>query len=70
MNGCKALACNKAAPNGDRSKVIAISAAATDRDARRGISAGSYAYLAKPLNVAKLLRVIKSAIVESAPEIE
>jgi CheY-like chemotaxis protein len=42
--------------------VIAISAAASSRDAERGLAAGFHAYIAKPINVAELLDSIESVV--------
>ncbi|HEY6036186.1 MAG TPA: response regulator, partial [Kofleriaceae bacterium] len=42
--------------------VIALTAAAADRDRRRGLDAGFHAYLTKPVDVDELIATIRKAV--------
>jgi PAS domain S-box-containing protein len=59
MNGLQALRELRKDPTTQQVPVIAISAAASERDKQRGLSAGFCAYLTKPVNVDEFVAVIR-----------
>jgi len=65
MNGLQALRVLRNDPATQQVPVIAISAAASERDKQRGLRAGFFAYLTKPVNVDELVAVIRSVLVST-----
>ena len=59
MSGIEALRCLKADPATRPIPVIALSAAALERDRQRGIAAGFRRYLTKPIDVDALIDVLE-----------
>jgi len=51
MSGLDALRALRAAPETKEIPIIALTAAASERDKQRGTQAGFYRYLTKPVNV-------------------
>lgn len=64
MDGVSAMRHLQASPLSRDIPVIAISAAATKQDIRKGIMAGFRAYLTKPLQVTDVIEVIKQVLAE------
>ena len=60
MNGIEALRQLRAAPETATIPVIALTAAATERDRQRGIQEGFYRYLTKPVDVDDFIQVCES----------
>jgi PAS domain S-box-containing protein len=60
MNGIEALAAIRAEPAIAAIPVIALTAAASERDRHRGAQAGFYRYLTKPVQVEELLGALES----------
>ncbi len=65
IDGYEALGVLQNDPITQRIPVVAVSANAMKYDVEKGINAGFYAYLTKPLDVRKLLFVLNSAMAES-----
>jgi CheY-like chemotaxis protein len=65
MSGLDALRALRAAPETSRTPVIALTAAASDRDRERGEQAGFYRYLTKPLRVDALEAALEELLVSS-----
>jgi PAS domain S-box-containing protein len=63
MSGIEALQALRAAPETKDIPVIALTAAATDRDRQRGLEAGFYRYLTKPVDVDELVAALESVLV-------
>lgn len=63
MSGVDALRAVRAAPETSRIPVIALTAAASERDRQRGIQAGFHRYLAKPVKVDELMSVLEELLV-------
>ena len=66
MSGLDALRVLRATPETRSIPVIALTAAASDRDRQRGVQAGFYRYLTKPVQVDELVATIE-AVLASAP---
>jgi CheY-like chemotaxis protein len=62
MSGLEALNRLRAGEATSRIPVIALTAAASERDKARGIQAGFYEYLTKPVKVDELLRAVESVL--------
>ncbi|MDH5750488.1 MAG: response regulator, partial [Rhodospirillales bacterium] len=62
MNGYEALMLLKASPETRHIPVIALTARATESDIEKGKRAGYFEYLTKPIDIAKTLETIRSAI--------
>jgi PAS domain S-box-containing protein len=60
MSGLDALRALRAAPETKAIPVIAMTAAASERDRQRGIEAGFYRYLTKPVNVDEFVAAIEA----------
>jgi PAS domain S-box-containing protein len=68
MNGYDAVRLLKSWPETKDIPVIALSAEAMHRDARRATAAGFYRYVTKPVNVPELIALLETLLVpESAP---
>jgi CheY-like chemotaxis protein len=65
MSGVEALRALRAAPDTKDIPVIALTAAASDHDKRRGIQAGFYRYITKPVKVDELLTVLEAILTPS-----
>jgi PAS domain S-box-containing protein len=65
MSGLDALRALRAAPETAHIPVIALTAAASERDRQRGIEAGFYRYLTKPVKVDELIASVESLLVPS-----
>ena len=61
MSGIDAMMALRKDPDTSHIPVIALTAAAGDRDRRRGVEAGFHAYLTKPVDVDELIAVIRAA---------
>jgi CheY-like chemotaxis protein len=62
MSGIEALAALRADPQTRDLPVIALSAAASERDKQRGIQAGFRRYLTKPVRVDELIQVLEELL--------
>jgi CheY-like chemotaxis protein len=62
MSGTQALKALQHTPESANIPVIALTAAASDRDRRAGLQAGFYRYLTKPLDVDELMKALESAL--------
>jgi PAS domain S-box-containing protein len=62
MSGLDALRALRAAPETKAIPVIALTAAASERDKQRGIEAGFYRYLTKPLNVDEFVAALETLL--------
>jgi CheY-like chemotaxis protein len=62
MSGLDALRALQASPETRHIPVIALTAAASERDRQRGIEAGFFRYLAKPIKVDELIDAIEALI--------
>src|SRR4029078_7576579 len=62
MSGLDALRALRAAPETRSIPVIALPAAASERDQRRGIEAGFHRYLTKPIRVDELIAAVESLL--------
>jgi PAS domain S-box-containing protein len=62
MSGFEALRQLREDPSTREIPVIALTAAASDRDRQRGIQAGFYRYLTKPVQVGELVEALESLI--------
>lgn len=62
MSGLDALRALRAAPETQHIPVIALTAAASERDRQRGIEAGFFRYLAKPIKVDELIDAIEALL--------
>ena len=67
MSGLDALRALKASPEKAHIPVIALNAAAAERDRQRGMEAGFYRYLTKPVKVDALIDAIES-LLSGGPE--
>jgi CheY-like chemotaxis protein len=65
MSGVEALRALHAAPETKDIPVIALTAAASEQDRRRGIQAGFHRYLTKPVKVDELLAALEALIMQS-----
>lgn len=63
MSGLDALRALKASPETAHIPVIALTAAASERDRQRGMAAGFYRYLTKPVKVDALIDAVESLLV-------
>ena len=66
MSGLDALRILQSLPDTRHIPVIALSAAASERERRQGIQAGFYRYLTKPVQVDELLKVIEEILAKSS----
>jgi PAS domain S-box-containing protein len=66
MSGVDALAALRANNDTARIPVIALTAAASERDRARGLEAGFYRYLTKPIDVDELIGAIETLLDEGA----
>jgi PAS domain S-box-containing protein len=64
MDGVAALARIRAEPSIASVPVIALTAAASERDRKRGLAAGFFRYLTKPIQVDELLAAIEAVLTE------
>jgi PAS domain S-box-containing protein len=64
MNGLEALQCLRDLPETKHIPVIALTAAASERDRQRGEEAGFYRYLTKPLRVDQFEAVLMELLVQ------
>jgi PAS domain S-box-containing protein len=62
MSGLDALRALRAAPETAHIPVIALTAAASERDRQRGLEAGFYRYLTKPVKVDELMGAVESLL--------
>jgi CheY-like chemotaxis protein len=62
MSGSQALQVLQQSPELAKIPVIALTAAASERDRRAGLQAGFYRYLTKPLDVDELMKALESAL--------
>jgi len=62
MSGLDAMTALRTDPETADIPVIALTAAAADRDRRRGLDAGFHAYLTKPVDVDELIATIRKAV--------
>ena len=62
MSGLEAVRVLKSWPETRDIPVIALSAAAMERDVRRGVEAGFYRYLTKPIQVDELLATLEQLL--------
>jgi CheY-like chemotaxis protein len=62
MSGLEALSALRAIPETQSIPVIALTAAASERDRRRGTEAGFYRYFAKPLRVDTFIATLESLL--------
>jgi CheY-like chemotaxis protein len=67
MSGLDALRALKEMPETRDLPVIALTAAASERDRKRGEQAGFYRYLTKPVNVDELEQALASLFARRAP---
>ena len=65
MSGIDALRALRAVPETNGIPVIALSAAASERDKERGTQAGFYRYLTKPLNVDEFVMALEALLTPS-----
>jgi PAS domain S-box-containing protein len=65
MSGVDALRILRASPDTSKIPIIALTAAATERDKQRGLEVGFYRYLTKPVNVDDLIRALDSLLARS-----
>ncbi|HWO21767.1 MAG TPA: PAS domain S-box protein [Kofleriaceae bacterium] len=66
MSGLDALHALRAAPETAHIPVIALTAAASERDRQRGLEAGFYRYLTKPVKVDELIDAVESLLARRA----
>jgi PAS domain S-box-containing protein len=62
MSGVEALRALRAAPETNDIPVVALTAAASERDRKRGIQAGFYRYITKPVKVDELLDALEALL--------
>ena len=62
MSGLDALRVLRSDPSTRNIPVIALTAAASERDRDRGLEAGFYRYLSKPANLDELLDALETAL--------
>ncbi|MEY4583100.1 MAG: hypothetical protein RL701_7803 [Pseudomonadota bacterium] len=62
MNGLEALRELRKSSATAELPVIAVSAAASERDKQRGLQAGFFAYLTKPVNVDEFVTVVRGLL--------
>jgi signal transduction histidine kinase/CheY-like chemotaxis protein len=62
MSGIEALKALRASPETKDTPVIALTAAASERDVKRGLEEGFYRYLTKPVKVDELVDAIESLL--------
>ena len=67
LSGLEALAVLRADPATARIPVVAITANAMAGDVARGLAAGFFRYVTKPIDVARLNDAIDNALVAAAP---
>ncbi len=67
MSGLDALHALRQTPETKEIPVIALTAAASERDKQRGESAGFYRYLTKPVKVAEFVSTIEALLASLAP---
>jgi DNA-binding response OmpR family regulator len=65
MSGLDALRALRAEPGTKEIPVIALTAAASERDRQRGLEAGFHRYLTKPVNVDEFDAVIEALLSSS-----
>jgi CheY-like chemotaxis protein len=65
MSGIDALRALRAIPDTRSTPVIALTAAASDRDKQRGVQAGFYRYLTKPVKVDEFLTALEAGLAHS-----
>ena len=66
MSGIEALRALRAVPETSGIPVIALSAAASERDKEKGTQAGFYRYLTKPLNVDEFVMALEALLTPSS----
>jgi CheY-like chemotaxis protein len=66
MSGIDALRALRDLPETREIPVIALTAAASERDKQRGVQAGFYRYITKPVKVDELLRALGAVVSPSA----
>jgi CheY-like chemotaxis protein len=59
LSGLDALRALRVAPETQQIPVIALTAAASERDQQRGMQAGFYRYLTKPVKVAEFVTALE-----------
>jgi CheY-like chemotaxis protein len=64
MSGIDALAALRASPKTREIPVIALTAAASERDRQRGLQAGFQYYLTKPIKVDELFEALERLLVQ------
>lgn len=64
MDGIQALKALKTHPETESIPVVAVSAAAMERDIERGLSAGFKAYLSKPFSITEVISVLEEELGE------
>jgi CheY-like chemotaxis protein len=64
ISGVEALRVLRAAPETREIPVIALTAAASERDRQRGVHAGFYRYITKPVKVDELLNALEALLVQ------
>lgn len=67
MSGIDALQLLRSWPETADIPVLALSAASMERDIKRGIEAGFYRYLTKPVRVDELITTLEEVLVKSSP---
>jgi CheY-like chemotaxis protein len=66
MSGLEALRALRAEPTTSEIPVIALTAAASERDRQRGVQAGFYRYLTKPVKVDELIMALEGVLARTA----
>jgi CheY-like chemotaxis protein len=66
MSGVEALGLLRADPSTQDIPVIALTAAASERDRQRGLQAGFFRYLTKPVKVDELIEALEAVIAPKA----
>jgi CheY-like chemotaxis protein len=66
MSGVEALRALRAAPATKDIPVIALTAAASERDRQRGMQAGFYRYVTKPVKVDELFTTLEALLMPAA----
>lgn len=68
MSGIEALRALRAVPETKDVPVIALTAAASQRDRERGVQAGFHRYLTKPVKVTELVTILEALLTPSSTE--
>jgi CheY-like chemotaxis protein len=66
MSGLDALAVLRSLPETRHIPVVALSAAASENERRRGVQAGFFRYLTKPVRVEELLQTLEEVLGDRA----